>query len=142
MSSKGISVYRCKSNLLPGHNYETISPIARKIFREIERKTKRRPYLRSAYFHGNKIFLDNFWPHLNQKNPKERCRRLRFLKCAIELIQKSRMGPMAQDMSELKEQKFYRFIGKTNHQFFIVQIKEDLKRKQKFLMSIFESKVK
>gem|GEM_PF-4377009 len=39
--------YRCKSKTLPGTQYAELNRAARKIFHEIEKKTKRRPYIRS-----------------------------------------------------------------------------------------------
>lgn len=135
MSFQRISVYRCKSGLLPGHNYETVVKVTWEILHEIARKTKRRPYVRSAYFKNEKIFLDNFWPHIKQKTPKERYRRLRLLNCALELIKKSKVEPVHR--LQLSDENLYRFVGKTGNLLFAVQIKEDLKRKQKFFMSVF-----
>lgn len=129
--------YRCKSGLIPGHNYVTIVKIARRIFNDAVGKTKRRPYIRSAYFKGEKIFLDNFWPHLIQKNPKDRFRRLQLLKAGLELLRCSKREPIFAQRNELGHEAFYRFLGKVAGQFFVVQIKEDLKRRQKFFMSAF-----
>ena len=134
MNNEKLNCYQCKSGLLPGHNYATIIKIARKIFNRVAAQTKRRPYIRSAYFKGEKIFLDNFWPHLMHKNPRDRLRRLQFLQGGFELIQNSRKPPIS-----VKEEKgeFYRFAGLCSGRLFYIQIKEDLKRKQKFLMSMF-----
>ena len=130
--------YTCKSKLLPGHNYKEVAKVARRIFRKIEMKTKRRPYIRSAYFDGDKLFLDNFWPHLNQKNPIERRNRLKFLECAIEFVENSKKAPVLEIKDQFKKEVLYRFIGQVSDKYFIIQIKEDTKRGQRFLMSIFE----
>ena len=139
MSSEKIRCYTCsKSKLIPGHRYSDVYKLARRIYKAIESRTKRRPHIRSAYFSKEKIFLDNFWPHLNQTNPNDRKRRLRFLECAIEFIENSKGKPILETKDKLKKELLYRFIGKVGEQYFAVQIKEDVKRKQKFLMSVFE----
>jgi hypothetical protein len=130
--------YHCKSGLLPGNRYADVSKIARRLFREIESQTRRRAYIRCAYFNGDKVFFDNFWVHLNQKNPCERKKRLQYFVCAIELIKKSKNSPIYKAIDKLKNQALYRFVGQVGCRFFIVQIKEDLRRKQKFFMSVFE----
>jgi len=130
--------YQCKSGLLPGHNYATIVKIAWRVFKSAAAQTKRRPYIRSAYFRGEKIFLDNFWPHLNQKNPRDRWRRLHYFKCALELVRNSRQRPIFEQRDGRGHEALYRFLGQAAERLFIVQIKEDLKRRQKFLMSMFE----
>ena len=48
------------------------------VYSEIEKRTKRKPYVRSAYFSKQKIFFDYFWLHLRQKPFAERARRLKF----------------------------------------------------------------
>jgi len=72
---------------------------------------------------------------LKQKHYKEQLRRLRYLECACELIQKSHAKPKI-EFNNPKE-NLYRFFGQTGSHFFAVQIKEDLKRNQKFFMSVF-----
>ncbi len=138
MKPEGLKCYQCKSGLLPGHNYATIVKIARKIFNRVAAQTKRRPYVRSAYFKGEKIFLDNFWPHLLEKNLRDRARRLVFLKAAFELIQRSKTKPLNTTKNDTRSMVYYRFLGQASGLRFVIQIKEDLKRKQKFLMSIFQ----
>ncbi len=140
MNFDDIECYHCKSELLPGKSYVLVYKLARRIFNRVKLKTKRRPYIKSAYFKGEKIFLDNFWPHLNQKNPGDRKYRLRFFECALELIQKSHEKPIYKKQDILNKFNLYRFIGEKNGRYFAVQIKEDLKRKQKFFMSVFEYK--
>ena len=50
--------------------------------------------------------------------------------------------PFGSDKKDNKTKKevLYRFQGQTGDRFFAVQIKEDLKRKQKFFISLFECK--
>ena len=132
--------YKCKARLIPGHNFKDVNKIARRIYNGLNPKSKRRPHIKSAYF-GCKVFLDNYWPHLKQKSPGDQIRRLKFFECALELIQNSKGKPVYQQKDELKKEALYRFIGKVGAQYFIVQIKEDLKRKQKYLMSAFSYEI-
>jgi len=110
------------------------------IFDEIKKKTKRRPYIRSAYFKKEKIFFDYFREHLFQKLPKERMRRLKYFAAACELIRSSKVGPVEKTESFEKRETLYRFTGLTaEKELFYVQIKED-KRKRKYFMSCFGPK--
>ncbi|MBN2096059.1 hypothetical protein JW752_01530 [Candidatus Peregrinibacteria bacterium] len=114
-----------------------MNKIARRIFNELHSNKRKRPFVKSAYF-GEKIFLDNFWPHLNQKNPTDRKRRLKFFECAIEFIENSKGKPIYEQKDELKKEALYRFVGRVGDRYFVIQVKADLKRGQKFLMSVFE----
>lgn len=130
--------YLCKTKKIGATRYADIIKRARKVFHEIEKKTKRRPYIRSAYFGKEKIFFDNFWAHLSQASFIDRRRRLPFFPCAIELIEKSRSAPVSGPNPRKKNEVLHRFAGSTpDNELFYVQIKEDLKTKQKFLMSVF-----
>jgi len=129
--------YQTKSKKVSGTSYGEVMRNAFLIYDEIKRKTKRHPYIRSAYFKKEKVFLDYFREHLFQKLPKERMRRLKYFKAACELIRDSKLGPV--EKTELFEKKeiLYRFAGRTvEKDVFYVQIKED-KRKRKYLMSCF-----
>lgn len=55
-------------------NYREIHKNARLFYDLLCNKTKRKPYLRSTYFKGEKIFLNLFWAHLYKKNQWERRR--------------------------------------------------------------------
>jgi hypothetical protein len=129
--------YQTKSKKIAGSSYGEVMRNAFSVYDEIKKKTKRRPYVRSAYFKKEKIFLDYFREHLFQKLPKERTRRLKYFKAACDLIENSKLGPV--EKTELFEKKeiLYRFAGLTiEKDLFYVQIKED-KRKRKYLMSCF-----
>jgi hypothetical protein len=133
-----LNCYKRKSGLLPGHSYASIVKVAWVVFKGLSSQTKRRPYIRSAYFMNKKIFLDNFWPHLMQKNPTDRKFRLRFLKGAVELMRNSVQRPVFVKRDEIRHEILYRFLGKASEKYFVVQIKMDLKRNQLLLMSCFE----
>lgn len=107
------------------------------VFDEIKKKTKRRPYVRSAYFKKEKIFFDYFREHLFQKNSHDRERRMKFFAAAVELIKKSKHNPILKTNPNKKGEIFYRFVGLTGEKhLFFVQIKEDKKRR-KYFMSCF-----
>ncbi|MCR4307011.1 MAG: hypothetical protein NUV80_00415 [Candidatus Berkelbacteria bacterium] len=50
-------VYQCKTPKIGATNYSEVIKRARVVFRQIEKQTRRRPYLRSAYFDKEKVFL-------------------------------------------------------------------------------------
>ena len=106
------------------------------VFDKIKKQSKRRPYIRSAYFKKEKIFLDYFREHIFQKSVKERMKRLRYFRAACELIKDSRVGPVEKTESFEKKEILYRFSGLTaEKKLFYAQIKEDKKRK--YFMSCF-----
>ena len=129
------SAYQCKTKPIFGRRYSDVAPIARKVFHNIEKKTKRRPYVRSKFFNKEKIFLTQFWQHLEKKNFGDRKRRLKFYRCALELVQFSMVGPTSRkEGGEI----LYRFSGKSpNNELFYVQIREDSRVKEKHLISVF-----
>ncbi|MEF3692337.1 MAG: hypothetical protein V3574_04775 [Candidatus Moraniibacteriota bacterium] len=105
-----------------------------RLYNEIEKKTKRKTYLRSAYFKKEKVFFDYFKKHIFQKSPRERMKRLKYFKAAIELIKYSKNKPI---IKENGKEVFYRFAGMTKErELFYVQIKEN-KKGEKYFMSCF-----
>ena len=131
--------YQAKSKKVSGSSYGEVLRNAFMVYDEIKKKTKRRPYIRSAYFKKEKVFLDYFREHLFQKLPKERTRRLKYFKAACELIRDSRLGPIEKTELFEKKEVLYRFAGLTaEKEMFFVQIKEN-KKKKKYFMSCFPS---
>jgi hypothetical protein len=132
-------VYKTKSNQLSGTSFKEVHQKAINHFKKIQTKTKRRPYLRSSYFKKDKIFIGLFWTHLYEKtNWRDRVRRLKLFPCAIELIQKTTFEPISKENPNVKTEILHRFAGITkNNELFYVQIKEDKKNNQKYLISIF-----
>jgi hypothetical protein len=59
--------YQTKLKKLPGTNLGEIYRSSWLAYHEIEKQTKRRPYVRSAYFKKEKVFFDFFWDHLKQE---------------------------------------------------------------------------
>ncbi len=131
--------YQTKSKKLSGTNLGETYRAALNYYKGIVRITKRKPYVRSAYFHKEKIFFDFFWDHLRQKSPKERFKRLKFFKAAVELIKYSKNKPVSKPNPN-KNEIYHRFAGLTSDkELFYVQIKEVKRggRKPKYFMSCF-----
>ena len=136
-----MNVYKTKAEIIRGTTLKDVLQRAKLAYAKVSGRTKRRPYIRSAYFDKEKIFFDYFWLHINQKSRPERRRRLIFLSCATELIEKSRLKPEVTKNPNKREEVLYRFTGKTpTGEEFAVQIKEDQKSRHKYLMSIFPLK--
>jgi hypothetical protein len=130
--------YQTKSKKIPGTSRTEVYRGALNVFSEIKRKTKRRPYLRSAYFKKEKIFFDYFWDHLRQKSPKVRQERLQYFEAACDLIKNSRNKPIIKTNPNKQGETFYKFAGLISDKgIFFVQIKENKKRKRKYFMSCF-----
>jgi len=130
--------YKTKANKLTGKDYPDLYKRAFNLYRQIKQKTKRRSYVRSAYFKKDKIFLEIFWRHLHQKNWRDRKRRIRYFPCAIELARHSRIDPESKDNPNHSSEILHRFTGATpDGSIFYVQIKENKRNNQKHLLSIF-----
>lgn len=134
-----MKIFKTKSIILSGTNYKEISKKAFSLYNGIRRKTKRRPYVRSAYFKKEKIFLDLFWNHLfKKKNWRDRLRRMKYFGCAIELLEKSHCEPVFKYNQGNPGETLFRFYGcAKSNELFCVQIKENRKGKQKCLISVF-----
>lgn len=133
-------VYQTKSGKLTGTDFVEVRRKAFFIFKQIKRKSKRHPYIRSAYFNKDKIFLNLFWAHLFDKPLGERLRRLKYFAAAIELIEQSRIKPEIKKDPNSKE-VFYRFSGFSKEgDLFYVQIKCKEPSDNKHLISIFPAK--
>lgn len=133
-----MKTYQCRFNKLAGTDYKEIHSKALAVYKQIKSKTKRKPYIRSAYFNKEKIFLDYFWQHMWQKNWRDRNRRLRYYLCAIDLMKNSRVEPISKQNPNKPTEILHRFAGLSkNKEIFYVQIKEDKKTSQKHFMSVF-----
>jgi len=130
--------YQSKYKKITGTNLKEVSENAWIIYKEIVFKTKRQPYIRSAYFKKDKIFFNFFWDHLYQKSPKEKFQRLKYFKAAIDLIKNSNNKPISKQNPNKPKEILHRFIGKTKDGYlFCVQIKENKKSRKKFFISCF-----
>lgn len=133
-----MKVYQTKVKKLTGSDYGEIRFKANALYKQIKSKTRRRTYVRSAYFKKDKVFLDLFWDHLWQKNWRDRVRRLKYYPCALDLIKNSRLEPISKQNPNKENEILHRFAGITPHkELFFVQVKEDKKTDQKLFMSVF-----
>ena len=136
-----MKIYKAKTKQIPGSDFREVNRKIHDLYAKIKRKSKRRPYVRSAYFKKEKIFLELFWKHLYEKeNFRDKIRRMKYFGCAIELIEKSRFKPISKMNPNNPKEMFHRFYGLTaENELFCVQIKENTKNSQKYLISMFPS---
>lgn len=134
-----MKVYKTKTKKLSGSDYKEVSREALKLFQQIKRKTKRRPYVRSAYFNKSKIFIELFWRRIwENQNFRDKIRRVKYFPCAIELIENCKFDPISKENPNKPTEILHRFAGVTKeNDLFYVQIKEDKKTGEKWLMSAF-----
>ena len=133
-----MKLYKTKVGKLTGKNYPDLYKKAFYIYKQIKQKTKRKSYIRSSYFRKDKIFLELFWQHLHQKNWRDRKRRIRYYPCAIELIRHSRIDSVSTDNPNNPSEILHKFSGITpDKNIFYVQVKENKRNNQKYLMSVF-----
>ena len=128
--------YKCKAGLLTGTSAKEIEKKARRLFHDVENKTRRKAYIRSKSFDGEKIFVATFWDHFSKKNYRDRERRLRYYQCALELLARSTVKPEV--IFENKSEKIYRLSGVTdNGAKFMVRVRFETKTKAHYFTSVF-----
>lgn len=134
-----MKVYQTKSLKLSGSDWHEVYKMSKRLYAHIEKRTKRRSYIRSFYFCKQKIFLGLFWQHLYEKrNFRDKVRRLKYFPCALELIEKSRFAPTSKQNPVKSSEIWHRFAGMTpDKELFFVQIKEEKRTKQKWFISVF-----
>jgi len=137
-----MKIYKTKSSLLSGTDFHEVHKKAFGVYRKIRCKSKRIPYVRSAYFKKDKVFLNIFWQHLWEKGKwQDRTRRLKYYEVAIELVCYSKFAPISKQNPNKTDEILHRFAGITSEgSMFYVQIKEDKRSGRKDLISIFPSK--
>jgi hypothetical protein len=135
------NAYQTKRGKLPGHRYSDVLKEARREYAAIERRTRRNPYIRSAYFDKQKVFTNLFWQHIMDKRIPARKQRLRYFNCAVELIENTRQPPITKRNPNGRNELVHRFTGITAEgTVFYVQIKEELGSGRKYFMSAFPRK--
>ena len=133
-----MKVYESDKNPISGTDYREVHKRARAVFKVYTARTKRTPYVRSAYFRKDKVFLNLFWSHLRGKNWQDRVRRLKLLPPALDLIRNSRQEPVSKQNPNNHSEILHRFGGMTKErELFYVQIKEDKRSHGKSFMSVF-----
>jgi hypothetical protein len=135
-----VKIYQSKHDKLPGTSYEELVKAARKIYHDIEKKSKRTPYIKTnnhSYFAGRKVFLNMFFVHLNQKSRIDRKRRLRFFSLGLDLVKNTKFEPIIKQNPNAKSETLYRFGGiSSDGELFYVQLKGN-KRGNIYLMSVY-----
>jgi hypothetical protein len=130
--------YFVKASRLSGTSGTEIRKQAELLMRKERARTKRQPYVRSAYFHKDKVFIQPFWQHVWQKNWRDRNRRVKLLPCALELLRHSRIDPLTKENPHDSGELFHRFAGITGlGERFIVQVSEDKRTNRKNFISVF-----
>ena len=130
--------FQTRTALLEGSSFDEVKKKIRLIYKKIEQKSRRRTYIRSAYFNKDKIFFDYFWHHLAQKNRKIKTKRLKLFPAALDLISNCRNQPASKENPNNTQELLHRFYGLTKEKsLFCVQIKEDKKTSAKYFMSVF-----
>ncbi len=134
-----MKAFKVKLKKFSGTKYSEVHRQAFPLYKEIKKRSRRKPYIRSVYFNKDKIFLELFWIHLwEKKNLRDKTRRLKYFACALELIKNSRCEPESEQNPNRHNEILHRFAGLTkDDELFYVQIKEDKKTDQKWLMSVF-----
>ena len=136
-----MNVYISKYPRLPGSSYAEALSHARQEYNVIAHSIKRQPYIKSKYFNGNKVFLKVFWDHVMQKRLKERTRRLRFYRAALDVLRHSQITPKTTFNADDRNISLHRFYGVTKDGiYFCVQVKEDKRTRRKDFMSVFDRK--
>lgn len=137
-----MKIYKTKTEPFSGTRYAEVGYKAFGLYNKIKRKSKRRPYVRSAYFKKEKIFLELFWRHLQDKHSlNDKTRRLKYFSCALNLIKNSRLDPTIRENPDKSSEMLYRFAGMApDKKIFYVQIKEEKRGGKKWLMSVFPEK--
>lgn len=134
-----MEIYQTKSGKLKGTDFHEVWKKANTTYLKIKRRTKRRPYIRSAYFRREKVFINLFWTHLFDKQKwQDRFRRLKYFEAGIELIRNSKLEPISKENPNKKGEILHRFTGLTKeNDVFYVQVKEIKSTGSKYLISIF-----
>ena len=132
-----MDIYKTKKAKYAGTSFSEIRKNAEYDYKNIILYTERSPYIRSKYFHREKIFLSLFWRHLFDKNEKERIIRLRFFNCAIDLLRNTTYNPVTRENYKQKNELLHRFTGVVGRDHFVVQVKENKRSKRKDLISIY-----
>jgi hypothetical protein len=133
-----MKIFQTRTSKIAGTTFKEIYKKAFYLYKDIKKKTKRKPYIRSIYFNKEKVFLDLFWSHLFEKNYWDQTRRLKFFICAIDLIKNSRFEPASKENPNKPSEILHRFAGMSaENDLFFVQIKEEKRSGKKWFISVF-----
>lgn len=135
-----MKIYQSRYSKLTGSSYLEVERKARRLYSQAAKRTKRKAYIRSAYFNNEKIFIKLFWEHLNQKKQGDRRRRLEYYRCALDLLRHTTYEPEIKQDPKSPNKRLYRFTGRSKDGYlFYVQVKEDARHNKHFI-SVFDRK--
>lgn len=82
--------------------------------------------------------MSYFWVHLALKSWGDRVRRLKYLPCALELLQRCREDPVTKENPNRAGELLHRFAGLTRSRvLFYVHVREDRRSGTKEFMSVY-----
>ncbi|MDR3125811.1 MAG: hypothetical protein LBU20_01955 [Candidatus Nomurabacteria bacterium] len=132
-----MNYFKIKTRPIKGTNPAEITKKAMYEFHIVEKRSRRLPSVRCKALGGSRIFLGEYINHQGQKTPLDRRRRLRFLPCAIDLLENTNLKPTTKVNPNTRE-TLYRLYGVAgNGEKFVVQVAENPKTGNKRLMSSF-----
>lgn len=134
-----MNIYQSKYNQLPGTSHQEAIKSARYCHQKVQNTNPRRKtFVRSKYFKGDKVFLAQFWPHLMQKRRGDQIRRAKLYLCALDLLRNtSHSSSMVVEKGHL-ESVLIRFEGRTKDGIlYIVQVKYNIRSERKDLISVY-----
>lgn len=139
-----MSPYTTKVGVIAGTSYAEVMRVARREYHTIQKLTPRRQaYVRSRYFRKDKIFINQYWEHLHQKNAADRLRRLKFFTCAIDVIRNCTVAPTTLQNPSKADESLHRYTAQTKDGVeFFVQIRENKITGRKDFMSVFPKALK
>jgi len=109
-----MKIYKTTKKKFTRSDFHEVHGQAYSLYSAIKKRTKRRAYVRSAYFAKDKIFIDLFWHHLFEKsNWRDRVRRMKYFACGVDLIQQSRFEPKTKENPNKPSELLHRFYGMT-----------------------------
>lgn len=138
-----MKAYKTSCDKLSGTDYSEVIKSARQEYHAIQKRTPRRqPYIRSRYFKKDKIFINQFWVHLNQKTPADRLRRIKYFSCGVFVIRNCPYPPDTMQNPSKANEILHRYTALTKSgELFYVQIRENKVSKRKDFISVFPGKV-
>lgn len=137
-----MKTYKSRLGLVPGTSYSEVINFVRREYHTIQKRTPlRQAYVRSVYFRKDKIFVNQYFEHLKQKNAADRLRRLRFFSAAIDTIRNCPEAPIAMQNPNKADETLYRYSAETKDgKRFAVQIRENKVTRRKDFVSAFPRK--
>lgn len=131
-----MNYFKIKTRPISGSNLKEVTKNMMRDFHDIEKRSKRRAFVRCKVLNNDKVFIGEYISHQSQKMRIDKLRRLKLFPCAISLIETTTYKSTKKILKS--GEVLYRLYGMAgNGQKFIVQISENPKSGNKRLMSAF-----